>query len=268
MNRSYWIILCLTLYALSTRADPEPLNQDTCLHDDLCRAQYTLARELSKNGRLIEALTAYDAAYQRRPVPILLFNIARLHHRLSHFSDAIRFYSRYLETQPPNEEEQRTRARQFLAEATQQLQQTSQLPQPSSTPASPPSDVSPKSLREDGPADPLRPEPNPSSVQPQPIDPSVPPSTKLQPPTPSVQEKIPIATVTLQSPIKDTLAKERRPIYKKWWFWTVMGTVAAGAIVGITTGVVVASHHSVPALPTDEMCYRPFGAGACTVNSP
>jgi tetratricopeptide (TPR) repeat protein len=43
------------------------------------------------------------------------------------------------------------------------------------------------------------------------------------------------------SPAAVTLRKapppERTPVYKKWWLWTVVGVVAAGAAAGIAVGV-------------------------------
>ncbi len=34
---------------------------------------------------------------------------------------------------------------------------------------------------------------------------------------------------------------ERTPVYKKWWLWTIVGVVAAGAAVGIAVGVTESS---------------------------
>lgn len=36
--------------------------------------------------------------------------------------------------------------------------------------------------------------------------------------------------------------KESTPIYKRWWFWTLLGTAAAGAAAGITAAVVVSGN--------------------------
>ena len=38
------------------------------------------------------------------------------------------------------------------------------------------------------------------------------------------------------------------PVYRKWWFWTVIGVAAAGAAAGVTAGVLVGQQ---------EQPYRP-----------
>jgi hypothetical protein len=47
-------------------------------------------------------------------------------------------------------------------------------------------------------------------------------------------------------------APKSTPVYKRWWLWTVVGLVAAGAAVGVGVGVTRASTTSFPAAaPTD-----------------
>lgn len=143
MNHSRWgIVALLVLSPGSIRAEEQrsaPSDPDACLKDDLCRAQYSLARELSKTGNLKDSLAAYVAAYQRQSVPILLFNIARLHHRLGNYQQAVTHYRHYLQTNAASEAAQRSRAQEFLLEALQGLedskQHASDEPEPSSEPA-------------------------------------------------------------------------------------------------------------------------------------
>lgn len=70
---------------------------DACLQDGLCRAHYTRARGLSKEGNYAGALAAYEAAYRRRPVPWLLINIGRTLHKLGRPAEALPYYQRYRE---------------------------------------------------------------------------------------------------------------------------------------------------------------------------
>lgn len=130
MNRSRWGLIALLVLG-STAVEAEeprvtPADPDACLKDDLCRAQYSLARELSKTGNLKAALAAYEAAFQRQAVPMLLFNIARLHHRLGNYPQAVTGYRRYLQTNAASEAAQRSRAQEYLLEALQGIEDTKQ----------------------------------------------------------------------------------------------------------------------------------------------
>ncbi len=122
MNPRRWVLmalLSLSSQALSAEDQrPVPSDPDACLKDDLCRAHYNLARELSKAGKLKEAIAAYEAAYyERQAVPVLLFNIARLYHRLGNHEQAINHYRRFLEADAPSETAQKARAQQYLLDA-------------------------------------------------------------------------------------------------------------------------------------------------------
>ncbi len=59
--------------------------------------------------------------------------------------------------------------------------------------------------------------------------------------------------VQLTSPTPETPAASK-PVYKKWWFWTIMGTVAAAAIAGGVAGGILANQgQSLP-----EPGFHPF----------
>ena len=210
MRNNAAVLLGLLLVALSpVPARAEASDPEACLRDDLCRAQYTLARELSRSGNLEEALAAYEIAYQRRPVPILLYNIGRLHHRLRHYADAVRYYSRYLETQAQEEAEQRARARQYLEDATKEMQQ--------------------------GPAPPREPTPEPPSSA-APAQPTAAPVAA--PPQPAVRKAAePLASPAAPEPVAAAAEKERTPLYKRWWLWAIVGGVVVAGAVGLGVGL-------------------------------
>jgi hypothetical protein len=69
-----------------------------------------------------------------------------------------------------------------------------------------------------------------------------------------------IATVgTKEAPLRLELGTMRTPvvtvaeppIWKRWWLWTIVGAVAAGAV---TTTVVLATRPSTPDCPTNAIC--------------
>ena len=49
---------------------------------------------------------------------------------------------------------------------------------------------------------------------------------------------------------------EKRPLYKKWWLWTVVGGVVAGGVAGTIAGV-YATRSSLPTVPAEAQV-RPF----------
>lgn len=122
--------------AAATAADEE--SNDPCLLDGLCRAHYLRARTLSKDGNFEGALSAYEAAYRRRPSPWLLISIGRTLHKLGRPAEAIQQYERYRqEDKSPNP----TRLER-VAEYTKQAQaDLAAAPKP--TPPAPVSPVAP-----------------------------------------------------------------------------------------------------------------------------
>jgi len=46
--------------------------------------------------KFAEALAEFERAYEIAPAPIVLYNIAACHRELSHYSDAVKFYNRFL----------------------------------------------------------------------------------------------------------------------------------------------------------------------------
>jgi hypothetical protein len=50
--------------------------------------------------------------------------------------------------------------------------------------------------------------------------------------------------------VRDRPEATPAPVYKRWWFWTAIGAVAAGAAVGI---VLATRTHTPPCVPKDGM---------------
>jgi tetratricopeptide (TPR) repeat protein len=64
------------------------------------RAHFLRAEKAFNLAKFTEALAAYEAAYEVRPLPGLLFNIAQCHRNLGDHERAIFFYRRYLTLEP------------------------------------------------------------------------------------------------------------------------------------------------------------------------
>ncbi len=90
-------------------------------------------------------------------------------------------------------------------------------------------------------------------------EPEAKPEAKPEPkpePTPQVT---PTAVNQTQPPAEP----EKTPVYKKWWFWTIIGVVVAGGIAGGVAGGVLANRETVqqvqtnPAVPSGVTVYMP-----------
>lgn len=130
----------LTGSALSQPSDSALLKD--CEQNPACRSHLTRANRLYEQGIFSGALEEYQAAYVLQPYPLILYNIARIHHRQGHLAEAMTYYRRYLET---GHAERQERTRQLLAEAEQELgaQTRPQPPPPAVAPAPPAIAVAP-----------------------------------------------------------------------------------------------------------------------------
>lgn len=133
---------------------------DDCLQDGLCRAHYTRARGLSKEGNYAGALAAYEAAYRRRPVPWLLINIGRTLHKLGKPADALAYYQRYREQDRDPAPERLKLLAQYVQQAEAE-QAGAAAPPPTPPGADKPADSlpPPPTVPTESPAKPVRPPP-------------------------------------------------------------------------------------------------------------
>jgi tetratricopeptide (TPR) repeat protein len=156
------------------------------------RAHYTQGTKLYDLGRYHDAAKEYEAAFERKDDPALLFNIAQAY-RLGHdYADSIRAYKSFLRRVPDTE--QRAQVEAHIREMQLLLDKQQPPPPVAPTVATPPPAVTPP----------------PAGEEPR---------------------------------------AERTPLYKKWWLWTIVGgVVVAGAVVGITVGVLASRDSFNPSL--------------------
>ncbi len=153
-------------------------------------------------GEFDRAVKEYKAAYNAKPDPVFLYNIAQAYRLGNDLPQALFFYRSFLRNQPntPNRHEIESRIEQLEAQVAQKS-----TPAPAPTPAAP-----------TPPETPPAPAPMPAPVP------------AVSPPAPS-----PVAAVsTTPSP------PPKKPLYKKGWFWgVVVGAIVVAGGVGAGVGV-------------------------------
>jgi len=112
----------LSLCGLAKAQPSVPEGRDSllraCQDAVACQSHLESASVLYKQQRYSMALEEYLAAYTLQPYPPFLYNVARIHHKQNHLAEAIAYYQRYLDSADPGQPE---KAKQYLAEAQQQL---------------------------------------------------------------------------------------------------------------------------------------------------
>lgn len=137
-------IVCLLgfLYSVSARAQTDtPPDEDDCTRDRECARHYLQARTLSKAGQLADALDEYHAAYTIQHVPTLLFNIARLNHKLGRLKEAASVYEAYLRLGTGTEPSLKEKAKEYLGQIPPQNEPPSSPPNPPPEPPTAPPDL-------------------------------------------------------------------------------------------------------------------------------
>ena len=160
-------------------------------------------------GKFEEAASLYEQAYEAHAAPVFLFNMGQCHRRmggLEHLKRARFFLNGFL--RESTDERARPEVEKQKAELEAKIKEVEA--------AKKKLEAAPNGPPPDAPA-PVEPAP----VKPTPVEPA--PAANLVPAPPEQPA----------SPPED----QSVPIYKKWWFWTVIGAV----VVGVTVGGVVAA---------------------------
>jgi hypothetical protein len=173
--------------------------------DDEARVRSRSGIERFRRGEYAAAIADFEASYALRPLPELRFNIAQAQRSLGRCDDALAEYERYLSEAPAGR--RRAQAESGAAEMRACV---------SAQPAAPPA-------------------PLPTTPPPEAAAPSQPPPPEVHA-SPLPSAAMPVMASSAHAP------RERTPLYKKWWLWTALGVVVAGAVTGIAVGV----HESRP----------------------
>jgi tetratricopeptide (TPR) repeat protein len=160
--------------------------------------------EISFNlGKFPEALRDYQAAYEAKPLPGFLFNIAQCYRHMGNYERARFFYRRYLALDPktPN----RRLVTDLITEVTQKMDSA---PTPGAAAAA--SEATTPALGV----------------------PTTPADNAALGLTPTAAANATASTLIADpSTVTATPAPTSRPVYKRWWFWTGIAAVVAGGVV-------------------------------------
>lgn len=210
----------------------------SCSQDAACSAQFKQASQLYQEGQYARAVLAFQAAYDRRHEPRILVNIGRTLQKLGHPKEAIEFYERS-QAAAPGDTALQTSVSKFITEARAQLE--AQLHPPPAPPTAP---TASGDAGGDGDKEP----PPEGEVAEGATAPAAP------------KEPLEMPPMMLQQPYMRPVVKyvltPSRPIYKRWWFWTLIGVAAAGGAAAIAVAVTRSSDSS-QALPPDVRSYYP-----------
>jgi tetratricopeptide (TPR) repeat protein len=183
------------------------------------RELYERAEKSFNVGKFAEALTDYQAAYEAKPLPGFLFNIAQCYRNLGNYERARFFFRRYLSIEPkaPNHR----RVEQLIDEMSRQIDAQAAAATAAATTTTPPSTTTPPPAS----TPPAETRPAEAAATPEPAEPA-----KVPEPVPAAVEPAPSASATLvaQPPPPE---EEHPPVYTRWWFWTGVAAVVAGGAV-------------------------------------
>lgn len=202
---------------------------------DLAEVHYKRGLGAYEAKDYARAIREFQTAYRVRQLPRILLNIGQVYRKLGMASTALKFYEHYLRVEPRPKPELKAEVDRYIAQTRAMLDPPDIVPLPSKSAAaaaaeavaSAPSDITPVPEWSEDPAARQRGHGQPgSAIVSQPSLGSM----SLRPLPPGV------TLVALPPPPPET------PVYKKPWFWGVIGGIAAGAVItGIAVGITQAN---------------------------
>ena len=194
------------------------------------------------------ALEEYKAAYLAKPDPAFLFNIGQCHRKLGQNTQALDFFQQFLKKSPsdnPNRSQVEVRIADIQAEERLKAAPPPVTKAEPSPPNAAPAQAAPapSPVPRDGPFGTAEPAPQSVPLNAFPVT-AAPAANPVRPGS---------AGTDLSLDARTAPAADGQPIYGKWWFWTGVGVVVAGAA---TTAYLVSSKGGT-SIPSTPMGNRP-----------
>lgn len=173
-------------------------------------------------GEFARAIDEYKQAYNAKPDPVFLYNIAQSYRLMGNLPQAVFFYRSFLRNMPnaPN--------RRQIADRVEQLE--AQIEREKAVSTAPPNNTVPPGTPPAPSEEPAPTRPAPTTPEAKPVE-AAPATTAPSAEKPAVETR---AELTGAPPAKT-------PVYKKWWLWTIVGVVVVGATVGAAVGATASS---------------------------
>jgi tetratricopeptide (TPR) repeat protein len=122
------VSLALLLGVVGPRAaiaDEKPAEAKAASGDP--KAHYERAVSLYNSGQYDKAIEEFQAVYELRPAPILLFNLAQAHRKAGHQAQALDLYERFLRENPAPDTSKKAENEQYLKLKSETEQYISEL---------------------------------------------------------------------------------------------------------------------------------------------
>lgn len=207
--------LLLSLTLCSSAVYAQPVEQQA-------KAQALEGKKAFDTGQFADAITHYSAAYKLKPAPGLLFNLAQSHRRLAHFDEALSYFRRYLETNPPKA--QAAAVEKLVAQVEAEKQAAEEKAR-----------VEAAQLAEREAAAQRQRQQEAAEAQRLKLEAARAEAARAE-------EDAARRKLELEQALK-AKAEASPPITTRWWFWTAVGAVVAG---GVTVGVIAAQPQPTP----------------------
>lgn len=213
--------------------------------DDRFSRHYERALRLYGEEQYAEAVVEFENAYEIKPLPRLLFNIAQCHRHQGSFPEALRYYELFQQKDPNLSPALRAEVAGYIKQLKGLLGPKQRILDPGERQAAPPPRATPKAPPKDPPQDPRPAPPAPAPAPAAPAAPSPPPAPAAAVTAPAAPAAPAPAPASVD--LRRTEGPRKTPVYKKGWFWGVLvGVAVVGAGLGVGLGLGLKAQPSPP----------------------